>query len=257
MQWGTLHNEDVLHDGYWPKMLLYTLDELFYVFDQVKWQQGMDGKLIVAYEILCLSTLWCTEQQHGSKKKGMLNVNDACHLEHLMWAVYDGVLLVGVWPKLPGNCQWCTVLASLYKHIYRGHDDVAHCLPYTLASWDCQERTEVLHRERRLGSVWSGQRRASRPRRRSRSSSRCHSQTPAQGGWSGHSCSSPSNMPSSCHRGGPSSPNANTMPSWPWLSMSRPMPGPAALVGEWPGPPSMRRMPWRMTSKPHIRLSTT
>ena len=57
MQCGTLRNEDVLRDGYWPKMLLYALDELFYVFDQVKWQQGMDKKLIIAYKILCLSTL--------------------------------------------------------------------------------------------------------------------------------------------------------------------------------------------------------
>ena len=58
----------------------------------------------------------------------------------------------------------------------------------------------------------SGQWRASRPRRRSRSSSRCHSQTLTQGGWSGHSHSSPPNMPSRCHCGGPSSPDADTMP---------------------------------------------
>ena len=61
----------------------------------------MDKRLIVAYEILCLSTLRCTEWQHGFKKKGMpdalslLNVNDTCHLECLTWAVYDGALLVG------------------------------------------------------------------------------------------------------------------------------------------------------------------
>ena len=144
MQWGTLHNEDVLRDGYQPKMLLYALDELFYVSDQVKRQRGMDEKLVVAYKILCLSMLQCTEWWHGSEKKGMpdalslLNVNDACHLERLAWAVYDGALLVGMQPELPGNCQWCTVLASLYKHIYRGHYDAAHCPPYMLASWDCQ-----------------------------------------------------------------------------------------------------------------------
>ena len=57
MECGTLRNEDMLWEGYWPKMLLYTLDELFYVFDQVKQQQGTDEMLIVAYEILCLSTL--------------------------------------------------------------------------------------------------------------------------------------------------------------------------------------------------------
>ena len=55
---STLHNKDVLHEGYGPKMLLYALDELFYVFDQqVKWQQGMDKRLVIAYEILCLSVL--------------------------------------------------------------------------------------------------------------------------------------------------------------------------------------------------------
>ena len=137
----------------------------------------MDEKIIVAYEILCLSTLRCTERWHGSEKKGvldalsLLNVNDAHHLERLAWAVYDGALLVGEQPELPGNHPWCTVLAGLYRHIYRGHEDMAHCLPYTLASWDCQKRVEVLCQEGRLGSTWSGQQRASRPRRRSRSSS--------------------------------------------------------------------------------------
>ena len=62
----------------------------------------------------------------------LLNVNDARHLEHLMWAVYDGALLVGEWPELPENHPWCTVLASLYRHIYRGCEDAAHCPPYTL-----------------------------------------------------------------------------------------------------------------------------
>ena len=150
MQCDTLHNEDVLHDGYQPKMLLYALDKLFYIFDQVKWQRGMNKKLIIAYKILCLSALRCTEQWIGSQKKGMLdalsllNVNDTHHLECLTWVIYDGALLVGGQPELPRNRQWCTVLAVLYKHIYKGHDDVAHCPLYTLASWDCQERTEVL-----------------------------------------------------------------------------------------------------------------
>ena len=151
MQPSSLHNEDVLHNGYRPKMLLYALDELFYIFDQVKQQQGMDEKIFVAYEILCLSVLRCTERQHGSEQKGvldalsLLNVNDACHLEHLTWAVYDGALLLGERPELPGNHPWCMVLAGLYRHIYRGCEDVAHCLPYMLASWNCQERVEVLH----------------------------------------------------------------------------------------------------------------
>ena len=142
----------------------------------------------------------------------LLNVDDARHLECLEWVVYDGALLVAKQPELPRNHQWCTVLAGLYKHIYRGRNDAAHCLPHTLASWDCQERTEALHREGKLGSAQSGHRRASRPRRRSRSSSRCCSRTPALRDWSRHSCCLPSNMPPRCHCWEPSLQGADTMP---------------------------------------------
>ena len=101
MQHGTLQNKDILCEGYRPKMLLYALNELFYIYDQVKRQRGVDERLVVAYEILGLVVLCCTEQRHRSKKHGMpdalslLNINDACHLECLMWVVYDRALLVG------------------------------------------------------------------------------------------------------------------------------------------------------------------
>ena len=38
-------------------MLLYALDELFFIFDQVMHQWGIDEMLDVAYEILCLTAL--------------------------------------------------------------------------------------------------------------------------------------------------------------------------------------------------------
>ena len=204
MQHKTLWNEDVLCKEYRPKMLLYALNELFFIFHQVKRQRGVDERLIMAYKILCLMALQCTERQHGSEKHGMpdalslLNINDTCHLKRLMWMVYDGALLVGRQPKLPGDRQWCTILASTYRHIYRGCDDAAHCPPYTLASWDCQERTEALCQEGKLGAGRSGHKRASRSRRRSRSSSRSssrhHSRMLGLRDWSGHSCCSPPNM---------------------------------------------------------------
>ena len=166
---------------------------------------------------MCLSALRCTKRQHGSEKTGLtdalslLNVNDTCHLECLTWVVYDGALLVGGQPELPGNCQWCTVLAGLYKHIYRRRDDMAHCLLYTLASWDCKERTDALHQGGKLSSAWNGQWRACRPRR-SRSSSKCHFRMPALRDWSGHSCCSPPNMLPKCHCREPLYPGADTMP---------------------------------------------
>ena len=128
-------------------------------------------------------------------------MDDARHLERLTWAVYDGTLLVGVRPKLPGDCPWCTVLACLHKHIYWGCNDVTHCPPHTLGSWDCQEWIEVLQTGGRLSSARGRWRRASQPRRRSRSSSRCHSQTLAQGNRDGHSCSSFPHMPLRCYCG--------------------------------------------------------
>ena len=127
MQHDTLWHDDVMWEGYRPKMLLYTLDELFYIYDQVKHHRGIDEKLVVAYEILKVS-LHCTEHREWVEKTGMLdalllvNLKDTHHLEHLTWAVYDGALLVGSCPELPGECQWCTVLAGIFKHIYKGHE---------------------------------------------------------------------------------------------------------------------------------------
>ena len=160
----TLHHKDSMRNGYHPKMLLYVLDELFYVYAQIKNSWRVDDKLVLAYEILCISTNQYTDRWNGVKKTGvpdtlaLLNVNDIRHLEHLVWAVYDGALLVGPQPELLGDRSWCTVLAGLHKHIYRGRNDAANCLPQTLGSWDCQEWIEALHRVGGLSSVQSGQR---------------------------------------------------------------------------------------------------
>ena len=162
-----------------------------------------------------------------------------------MWAVYDGALLVGRLPELPGDCQWCT-----FKHIYRGRDDAVYCPLYTLASWDCQERTEVLRWEGRLGAVWSGHKRASRSRRRSRSSSRCHSRMPGLIDWSRHSCCSPPNTPPRCHCGEPLSPNYNTTPKLSSAVNTLAYAQSSCSAGGWPGSPWMIRKWERMTSRP-------
>ena len=141
----TLWAKDSMRDGYHPKMLLYALDELFYIYMQVKNSRRPDKKLVLAYEILCISANRSTDQMNGIEKTSMpdalalLNVEDIHHHKHLTWAVYDGVLMVGPWPKFLSDCPWCTVLAGLQQHIYRGCNDAAHCLPQTLGSWDCQE----------------------------------------------------------------------------------------------------------------------
>ena len=208
MQRSTLWNKDVLCEGYRPKMLLYALDELFYIYDQVKHHWGVNEKLVVVYEVLSCATLCCMECQGGVEKQGMpdavlqINLSDNHHLEHL----------VGSQPKLPGNCQWCTVLSGTFKHSYRGHNDAANCPPYTLALWDCLQRTEVLCEEQRWDAAQSGHNAPRARRRRSRSSFRCCSRTLSHRGWSGYSCCSPPNMLPRCHCGKPLSPSSNTTP---------------------------------------------
>ena len=133
---------------------------------------------------------------------------------------------------------------------------MVHCLPHTLASWDCQERTEVLHREGKLGSVWSGHRRASRPRRASRSSSRCHSRMLALRDWSRHSCCSPPNMLPRCHCWEPSSQSADTMPKLASAVNIPSYAGSSHSGGGMARTPWMKRTCGRMISKPRIHRCT-
>ena len=108
---------------------------------------------------------------------------DTQHLKCLAWAVYDRALHVGDRPELPGECQWCTVLAGIFKYIYKGHNETEHCPPYTLASWDCHQRTDAVCEECRARGQGS------------RSGSRCHSKTPSQKGQTRFTHGSPPNTP--------------------------------------------------------------
>ena len=47
-----------------PKMLLYALDELFYVFHKLR-PNDVNGRQVLAYEILSLISLSCMEQHNG------------------------------------------------------------------------------------------------------------------------------------------------------------------------------------------------
>ena len=89
-----------------PRMMLYALDELFYVYRGVG-TNDVDGQHIVAYEILTVVLLCCTEQCSNPKKAcntlgnayPRVNLNGVNGLKHLAWAIYDGVYMPG---NLPG-----------------------------------------------------------------------------------------------------------------------------------------------------------
>ena len=171
---------------------------------------------------------------------------------------------MGGQPELPGDHPWCTVLAGLYNHIYRGREDAAP-LPTTHAQPPGTARRGLRHCIEEAGSApcKAAERGASWPRRRSEAALNAAPDTGHHGDRDG--CSRGS---SPVHLQGATVeqpyppvllgvplwsnliPDANTMPKLLWLLMSRPMPGPATPVGEWLGPPSMMKMHGMITSNP-------
>ena len=51
LQKGMLQAAESMRDGYSPNMLLYVLDELFYVYAQIK-DSPRDERVMLGYEIL-------------------------------------------------------------------------------------------------------------------------------------------------------------------------------------------------------------
>ena len=122
---------------------------------------------------------------------------------------------MGSHPELLGECQWCTVLAGIFKHINGGDDETAHCPPFTLVSWDCQQRTEVVCQECRQNAAHCGHDDGHRSRgQRLRSGSRHHSKMPSRKGWTRYTCCSPPNTPPSRYHsaGELFSPGSDTTP---------------------------------------------
>ena len=65
---GTGMALDMLHIGYHPCILMYMLDELFFVFKKLQ-TNDFDAQYVVAYEILHIASCRCMEQCGSEKKK--------------------------------------------------------------------------------------------------------------------------------------------------------------------------------------------
>ena len=141
--------------GMCPHMMLYTLDELSCMF----WGVGtnnIDGQHVVAYEILTIASLHCTEW-HGSPKKPCNTLGDAYPrvvlsdvngLECLAWAVYDGVFVPGDPPVLTGHHDWsCIIAGTTLCLIFCRKTPSEHCEPCTVASFNAKQATRLMQQQ--------------------------------------------------------------------------------------------------------------
>ena len=69
-------------------------------------------------------------------------------LEHLAWAVYDGVFVPGDKLALSGHYDWDRVVAgTLICLIFQGQTDKEHCGPMTIASFNVKWATELVQQQ--------------------------------------------------------------------------------------------------------------
>ena len=146
---------DLRRTGTHPCMMLYALDELFYMF----WGIGtndIDGQHVISYEILTVALLCCMEW-HGSPKKPcnalgdayprvvLSNMND---LEHMAWAIYDSVFVPGNPPVLTGHHDWLHIITGTTLHlIFCRKTPSEHCEPCTVASFNAKQATRLMQQQ--------------------------------------------------------------------------------------------------------------
>ena len=146
---------DLKRTGMHPCMMLYALDELFYMF----WGIGtndIDGQHVIIYEILTLASLCCTEQC-GSPKKPCNTLGDAYPrvilsnvngLECLAWAMYDSMFVSGDPPVLTGHHDWLRIIAGTTLHlIFCRKTPSKHCEPCTVASFNAKQATRLTQQQ--------------------------------------------------------------------------------------------------------------
>ena len=103
----------------------------------------------------------CMEQCGSQKKCKMLgadyprvNLSSVDGLEHLTWALYDGVYMPGNPPSLTGHHDWESIIVGTTIHlIYHGRTNDEHCKPSTLASLNAEQATKVTQQQGLLQPV--------------------------------------------------------------------------------------------------------
>ena len=145
---------DALRTGSCPHMLLYMLNKLFYVYKGVGVKHA-DGQCIVAYKIFTVASLHCMEWHSSQKEYNTLgaayprvNLSDVDGLEHLAWAMYNGVYVPGNPTALTGHHNWeCIITGTTLHSIFHGKTNDEHCKPSTIASLNAEQAIKLMQQQ--------------------------------------------------------------------------------------------------------------
>ena len=137
---------DVLRTGSHLHMLLYVLNEMFYVY-RGEGVNDADGQHVVAYEILTVVSLCCMEW-HGNTlgaAYSSVNLSDMDCLQHLAWAVYNKVYMPGDLLDLTGHHDWeCIIVGTTLHLIFHGRTNDEYCKPSTIASLNAEQAMKLV-----------------------------------------------------------------------------------------------------------------
>ena len=156
----------VQHEGHHPKVLLWIMEEFFYISQQLT-DEDCDGCIVLGYELMLeaehrFRIKWgggvrcCQSPSHSASNIPPCSQETLDHmtwsnpdskmLEHLVWSVYDGILTPGPTPKLVGPKSYNQVLKCLATKAFRGLQ--VCCSARTSAQFDepppCRVQSVVL-----------------------------------------------------------------------------------------------------------------
>ena len=143
----------VQFEGHRPKVLLWIMEEFFYISHDLT-DQDHDGHVILSYELMMeaehrFRVKWGggVRHRHPSSPSGNAppcswdtleciawSEPDSKTLEHLVWSVYNGILSPGPTPKLMGPKTYNQVTRRLATKVFWGLQ--VHCPGRTSAQFD-------------------------------------------------------------------------------------------------------------------------
>ena len=143
----------VHHEGHHPKVLLWIMEEFFYISHNLT-DEDCDGRIILGYELMIEAEHryrikrgggvgCCQSTSHASNappcSPEMLDYitwakPDSKTLECLVWSVYDGIITLGLTLKLVGPKSYNQVTRHLTTKVFRGLQ--VHCSARTLAQFN-------------------------------------------------------------------------------------------------------------------------